>query len=405
MYSYRALSTDGKPQKGTLNAASETEAKAILKGRNVFPIDVRLSQSFRFDFAKWGALPRRTSFSPRVLANFTRQFGTLLHATIPYDVALGMIIQQSGDQKIKTVLSDIRGRVQEGMLLADALAQHPDHFSNLVVSMVRSGESSGSLGLVMMRLSDHFDNVARLRGRVGAALVYPAFMGAFGLAVVIFMVTFIIPRITMLMTNFGAQLPLPTRILIAFSDAITGYWWLILLVGGGLFVWLMKFLRTAKGRMLRDRAELKLPVWKTLRRKLILQRFTQTLATLLQSRVELKAALVISSEVMDNGVYRLGMAEVIDDVQNRGIPFAVALGRTGLVPDDICQMIDIGEKTANMETMLENVADRLSQEVTTTLEAATALFEPVMILVMGSIIGFMVISILLPLLQMNQLLR
>jgi type II secretory pathway component PulF len=261
------------------------------------------------------------------------------------------------------------------------------------------------MALIMSRLADYYENLARLRGRMASALVYPIFMMTFGMIVVIFMVTYIIPRITVLLENFGAELPVSTRILIAFSTFLTSYWWLLLIVGAGLFIWGARFFRTERGLLLRDRIALAIPVWNLLQRKVIMQRFTQTLGTLLESGVELKAALAIGAEVMENRVYTSAMRQVIEDVQSKGLPLALALRRTNLVPEDVSQMIAIGEETAALDAMLENVSDRLSQEITTTMEAATALFEPVMILAMGAVVGFIVVSILLPLLQMNQLIR
>lgn len=401
LYSYRALDPRGRSQRGTLNAASLNEAKALLRERHVFPTEVRPQQPFRLNLPGWRRTPR---LRPAQLAAFTRQFATLLQATIPYDQALGMILQQTRDLKFKAALSDIRGRVVEGTYLAEAMAAYPHYFPHMVTSMVRSGERSGTLVLIMSRLADYYDNLSRLRNRVTSALVYPSFMVVFGLAMVIFIVTYIIPRITGLLENFGAELPLSTRVLIALSDGLTHYWWAILILAGGSALWGFRFLRTPRGAELRDRLELRLPAWRTVRQKLILQRFSQTLATLLESGVELKAALGIAADVMENRVYQRAMRGVIEDVQSKGLPFAVAVHRTGLFPEDVTQMIAIGEETASLAPMLSNVANRLSQEVTSTMEAATAMLEPLMILAMGLVIGFIVVSVLLPMLQMNQLL-
>ncbi|MEE8554818.1 MAG: type II secretion system F family protein [bacterium] len=404
LYSYRALSVDGHPEKGTINASSESEAKAQLRAREVYPVELKVSQPFRLDGLVRFGLPLRRGIGPRQLATFTRQFATLLRATIPYDTVLEMIIQQTSELGFKTVLSDVRSQVNEGSYLADAFARHPTYFPHMLVSMARSGETSGTIVLIMTRLADYYENLARLRSRMTSALVYPLFMMVFSMAVVLFMVTYIIPRITQLLENFGSELPLSTRILIGLSDGLVNYWWAILLAGGGLFVWATRFLRTERGQILRDRLHLAVPGWKILQRKMIMQRFAQTLSTLVHSGVELKAALAISAEVMENRVYAEAMRQVIEDVQSKGLPLSLSLRRTGLMPEDVCQMIAIGEETASLDEMLENVSNRLTQEITTTLEAATSLFEPVMILVMGLVVGFIVVSVLLPLLQMNQLL-
>jgi len=405
LYTYLALSPAGKREKGTINAASENEAKAILRGREVYPLEIRPSASLELNLRRMLSLGREPRRSPAQLATFTRQFTTLLQATIPYDTALSMIINQSTDQALKNVLSEVRARVVEGASLADAFSAFPGYFPPMVVSMVRSGESSGSLVLIVNRLAEHYETLSRLRSRIGSALVYPLFMVIFGFGVVSFMITYIIPKIARLFENFGAVLPLPTRILIGLSEAFTGYWWLMLLVAlvGGFA--LSRFLRTPAGAYLRDQVELALPGWGKLRRKIIVQRFSQTLATLLKSGVELKGAMQIATEVMENRLYVEAMDRVILDVQNRGIPLSVALRRVSYFPEDVCQMVAIGEETAALDEMLEHVSNRLSAEITATIEAVTALFEPVMILLMGLVVGFIVMSILLPMLQLNQLIR
>ncbi len=403
LFSYRAVSAAGKTEKGTLQAASASDARLDLRERGLYPLDVRASQGSRRDWGRLLRLGRGPGLTVQQLAVFTRQLATLLQATIPYDTAVGLILQETGDLAFKSVLAEVRGRVVEGAYLADALAGFPGHFPPMVLNMIRAGETSGSLVPVLQRLADYYDNVSRLRTKIAAALVYPIFMTIFGFAVVVFMVTFIIPRISRLFDSFGAVLPIPTRILIALSNGVTGYWWLLLILAGGAVYGARRYLRTEPGHMLRDRAELAIPMLRAFRRKVILQRFTQTLATLLKSGVELKTALTVATEVMENRLYLQAMEHVIFDVQNKGLPFSVALRRASGFPEDLCQMVAIGEETATLDSMLETVASRLSQEVSATLDAATALFEPVLILAMGAVVGFIVISVLLPLLQLNQL--
>ena len=400
LYSFRALDAAGKTSKGTIQASSTKDAYTLLKERKVYPVSVKQTQPFSLHLP---GLNRRRGLPIQRLAAFTRQLATLLDATIPYDAALGMIQQETTDVAFKTVLANVRSRVMEGTYLADAMAAHPEYFPTMMHNMVRAGESSGTLVLVMQRMADYYDSINRLRTKLVSALVYPGFMAVFGLSVVIFMVTYIIPRIARLFGNFGATLPLPTRILIGASDLVTNWWWLLLGIVLLIVMGLRRFVATDAGQRFLDRLELELPAWKLLRRKMILQRFTQTLGTLLKSGVDLKEALSIAADVMENSIYREATRRVIFEIQNKGIPLAVALRREGLFPEDVCQMVAIGEETATLDTMMDHLAVRQAQEVNATMEAATALFEPVMILVMGAAVGFIAISILLPLLQMNTL--
>ncbi len=403
IYTYRALDPAGKPTRGTLNAASEADALAELRGRAIYPLAVRASQPFAVSLKRWFNFGRQPHISSRELATFMRQLATLLQASVPYDAALRMVQAETSGPVLQSILSDVRERVVEGSYLADALGAHASFFPAMVVNMVRSGENSGALVVILNRLATHYENINRLRTKIASALVYPAFMLLFSMAVVTFMVTYIVPKITRLFTNFGGVLPLPTRILIAISDIVAVYWWLLIILAFAVGWAISWFLRGPTGKSLLDRLELAVPFWRTFRRKLIMQRLCETLATMLRSGVELNHALRVASEVMENRIYLRAMDEVIFDIQNRGMQLSASMRRSGLFPEDLCQMIAIGEETATLDAMLENVSVRLAQEVTATMDSATALFEPVMILLMGGVVGFIVISILLPMLQLNQL--
>jgi general secretion pathway protein F len=405
LFTYRAVTAGGASERGSLQAASQNEAAAALRDRGLFPVEIRTVQAFRLDWRRLLRLGRPASLSARELATLLRQLGTLLQATIPYDTALGLILQETVDLDRQRVLADVRGRVVEGAYLADALAAHPTHFPHMVVTMIRSGETGGALVQVLSRLAAYYENAARLRTRIASALVYPAFMTVFGLAAVSFMLTTVIPRISRLFDSFGATLPWPTRFLIGLSDAVTRFGWLILPALVACAYGVRRWLRTEPGQLWTDRTELRIPLLRELRRKVILQRFTQTLATLLRSGVDLKVALESAKGVMGNRLYLAAMDRAIFDVQNRGLPLAASLRRTGMFPEELCQMVAIGEETATLDGMLETVAERLTQEVSAMIDGATALFEPVLILIMGGVVGFIVISMLLPMLQLNQLIR
>ncbi|HUJ73415.1 MAG TPA: type II secretion system F family protein [bacterium] len=403
LYVFRAMTAAGRARSGQLSAASEGEVKALLRERELYPVEIRPARSWRISPRQLLRLGRGPRLSVPQLAVLTRQLATLLQATIPYDAALGLMAQEAGDVHLQSVLGEVRSRVLEGAYLADALAAYPRHFPPMLINMVRSGETSGALVMVLQRLADYYENSGKLRTKIASALVYPAFMTLFGAGVVSFMVAFIIPRISRLFDSFGATLPLPTRILIGLSNAVTGYWWLVLpllaLAGYGL----RRLAISPEGKLWRDRMEVSLPGLRDFRRKVILQRFTQTLATMLKSGVELKVALEAAAQVMENRVYLAAMEHVIFDVQNRGMSLSAALRRAGRFPEDLCQMVAIGEETATLAGMLDTVANRLSQEVAAMLDSATALFEPVLILAMGLVVGFIVISMLLPMLQLNTL--
>lgn len=405
LYTYRAVTAGGGAERGSLEAASEMEVSAALRDRGLFPVNIRPVQPFRFDWRRLLRLGRAPGLSPRQLATFLRQLGTLLQATIPYDTALQLILQETSDLDQRRVLADIRSRVVEGAYLADALAAHPGYFPHMVVTMARSGETSGALVTVLQRLTAYYEESAKLRTRIAAALVYPAFMTVFGLGAVAFMMTWVIPRISRLFDSFGATLPWPTRLLIGTSDVVTRFGWLILPALLAAAYGAQRWLKTEPGQLWKDRMELRVPLFNIFRRKVILQRFAQTLATMLKSGVDLKVALQAARGVLGNRLYLAAMDRAIFDVQNSGLGLATALRRSSMFPEELCQMVAIGEETATLDAMLETVAGRLSQEVSAMVEAATALFEPVMILIMGGVVGFIATSMLLPMLQLNQLIH
>lgn len=404
LYAYRALDAAGKPAKGTLSAASEREVLSVLRERSFFPLRVKPVRSIGDTIRSQLRIGQGKSLSSRELGAFLRQLATLIQATLPYDAALRLILDQTSNPSLQSALGEVQARVVEGSFLSDAMAPHPRIFPPMVVNMVRTGETSGALGLVLERLALYYENMSKIRNRIAAALVYPIFMLVFSMGVVVFLFIQIIPKITAIYENFNKTLPWSTRFMIGVSDVLVGYWWACLLLACGAFYGLMWMSRTEQGRHLKDRMELAVPVWRIFRQKVLLQRFTETLATMLKSGVELNHALAVSSEVVENRIYQNGLRDVIFDIQNKGMQFSMALRRTGLFPEEICQMIAIGEETATLDAMLINMSERLSVEVGAAMDSALALLEPLMILLLGIIIGFIVISVLLPILNQNQLL-
>lgn len=407
VYLYRGLNQAGKRVKGTLNARSERDARAIAQERALYLTDLRLQHRGSWNVSWFRPSGGPQKLSAAQLSAFTRQMATLIRAAIPYDRALSMIQQENADSATRATLAAVQGRVEEGAYLADALSfaatNQKQSFPPLVVSMVRAGEAGGTLAPVMERLADHYGRIQRLQSRVTSALMYPAFMMLFSTAVVFFMITYVIPKISRLFDQFGNTLPLPTRILISISGLLTGFWWILLPMGISFVYAGVRIFNLPRVRAQWHRLELVLPLWSSLRRRTILHRFTETLATLLHSGVDLGPALEVAGGVMDNGEYRRTLKDAMLNVQNRGFPLAQALSQSTLFPGHLCQMVSIGEETGALAEMLENVSMRYAQEVETTLDGLTSLLEPLMILVMGIVVGFIVMSVLLPMLQLNQL--
>ncbi len=399
LYQYQAFDQAGVLRKGSEDAVSESDLRQRLRSQQLYPKEIRVSRNTSRSF-----LPKRGTNYKRALTLFTRQFEVLMDATIPYDKALQLIIEQTENVGFKEILAEVRARVVEGGSLADALQLYPKIFPEMYVSMIRSGENSGNLGTILKRLADYYETQERLRGRLKSAMIYPAFMLVFSLLVVVFMVTYIVPKITQIFASKGTLLPLPTRILMGLSDFMVHSWYLVLI---GLIILIFgfsAFLRSEFGKKVLQQLQLKAPLIGPLMQKVLIARFCQTLGTLLRSGVDLKTALEISRHVVVNQLLIEQLNKMIIEVNNKGIPLSAAMGRTGYFPDYVQHVVAIGEEAARVDELLERVANRMQEEVSRLLEGLTALLQPTMIVLMGGIVGFIALSVLLPMLNMNQLL-
>ena len=399
LYQYQAFDQAGVLRKGSEDAVSESDLRQRLRSQQLYPKEIRISRNTGRSF-----LPKRGTNYKRALTLFTRQFEVLMDATIPYDKALQLIIEQTEDVGFKEILAEVRARVVEGGSLADALQLYPKIFPEMYVSMIRSGENSGNLGTILKRLADYYETQERLRGRLKSAMIYPAFMLVFSLLVVVFMVTYIVPKITQIFASKGTLLPLPTRILMGLSDFMVNSWYLVLIGLVILIFGFSAFLRSEFGKKVLQQLQLKAPLIGPLMQKVLIARFCQTLGTLLGSGVDLKTALEISRHVVVNQILMDQLNKMIIEVNNKGIPLSAAMGRTGYFPDYVQHVVAIGEEAARVDELLERVANRMQEEVSRLLEGLTALLQPTMIVLMGGIVGFIALSVLLPMLNMNQLL-
>ena len=398
LYQYQAFDQAGVLRKGSEDAVSESDLRH----------DCALSSSIprKFGFPATRVVPSSQTWNQlqASMTLFTRQFEVLMDATIPYDKALQLIIEQTEDMGFKEILAEVRARVIEGGSLADALQLYPKIFPEMYVSMIRSGENSGNLGTILKRLADYYETQERLRGRLKSAMIYPAFMLVFSLLVVVFMVTYIVPKITQIFASKGTLLPLPTRILMGLSDFMVNSWYLVLIGLVILIFGFSAFLRSEFGKKVLQQLQLKAPLIGPLMQKVLIARFCQTLGTLLGSGVDLKTALEISRHVVVNQLLMDQLNKMIIEVNNKGIPLSAAMGRTGYFPDYVQHVVAIGEEAARVDELLERVANRMQEEVSRLLEGLTALLQPTMIVLMGGIVGFIALSVLLPMLNMNQLL-
>jgi general secretion pathway protein F len=354
-----------------------------------------------------GSVSLSTLFSrvtPGELSAATRQLSILLGAGVTLVASLDTLISQMTNPALKRVLAQIKESVNEGKDLAFSLSQHPKVFSPIYINMVRAGEASGSLDLVLDRLAEFSEHQQALKGRIRAAMAYPIFMSCVGALILFFLVSFVVPNITKVFADLKQTLPLITVVLIGASDFLKSFWWAVVVGLGGCLVLLRQLTRTTKGRYVWDEFKLRLPVFGIINVKIAMARFGRTLGSLLQNGVPLLTALQIVRNIVNNVL----IAEVIDHAVEeieKGKSLANSLAQSRWFPPIPVQMIAVGEQSGELENMLNKVADIYEKEVESQTMAMTSMLEPFMILFMGLVVGFIVISILLPIFEMNQLVR
>lgn len=400
VFEYTALTAEGRTVSGVIDADSPKDARQKLKRSGVFPVDVAATAT-RVSASRplWNE-----RVPPTEVAVLTRQLATLLAAGLSLVDSLGALGEQVERPATKRVVASVREKIREGGSFAEALAAHPTAFSSLYVSMVRVGEASGTLDRVLQSLAEFLERQAKVRNSVVGALTYPVLMLGVSLAILVFLVAFVVPKVTTVFADLQQALPWPTRILIWTSDLVRGGWWLfaIAAVAGG--VWLSRYARTAHGRRQLDALSLRVPIMGRLTRLIALSRFSSTLSTLLAGGVGLLTALEIVRHVVRNEI----IAAAIDAARERirqGQSIAEPLRKSGVFPPLVTHMIAVGELSGELESMLKKVSEAYDHEVETTLGSITALLSPVMILVMGGVILFIVLAILLPIFEMSQIVR
>ncbi|PIE56391.1 MAG: type II secretion system protein GspF [Desulfobulbus propionicus] len=406
LFDYTALNARGKKSKGMIEAESLTAARTRIRSQGLYPVDIKERHTQTKGTGSSTSL--QFSFSPRIrpqdISIATRQLATLLNAGISLIPALDGLIAQTENKGLKTVFTQIKDTVNEGNSMTVALEHHPRLFSRIYINMVRAGEASGSLGVVLERLAEFGENQQMLKSRITAALLYPLFMAVVGILVLFLLITFIVPSITSVFEGTQQALPLPTILLIGLSGFLKQFWWVLLLVLTGLFFFFRFLIKLPRGRRAWDRGKLTLPGLRDLNLKIGAARFGRTLSSLLASGVPLIAALNIVKNIVNNTL----MAEVIStacEEIEKGKSLSQTLNNSRWFPPMLVQMIAVGEQSGALEGMLDKAARSYEREVEAKVLGLTSLIEPIMILVMGVAVAFIVVSILLPIFEMNQLIR
>lgn len=389
-----------------IDADSPREAKLKLRAQGIFVSSISEELPSEEGFTLKGVSLKDIVVRVKTedIAVMTRQLSTLVGASIPLVDALSALYEQIDHPLLKKVIAQIREAVNEGLSLADALSQHKRIFPDLYINMVRSGEASGALDVVLLRLAEFLEGWHRLRSKISAAFVYPILLFVVCITVLTYLLTAVVPKVVDMFETMNQVLPLPTRILIGVSDILGKTWYLIgIAIIVGIYL-LMRWKATEKGALRYDKWRMSMPVFGSIYRKIGIARFARTLGTLLASGVPILEAMSIVKTVVQNRVMEAAITDAISEIMD-GSSVAVPLKKSGVFPPIIIHMIAVGEKSGRLEDMLLKAADAYEDDVETTIAALTSVLEPVMILIMGVTVGFVVMAILFPMLEMSQIIR
>jgi general secretion pathway protein F len=404
VFEFRGVeAASGKSVKGFRDAENPKGLRAMLRREGIL-LTQATEESARVAREKKNvdlfAVFKRPSASD--IAVMTRQLATLVRAGVPLVESIQALTEQVENEQLVRILTSVRESLNEGTSFAKSLEAHPKIFQSLYVNMVAAGEASGTLEAVLERLADFMEGQARLKGKVLGALAYPLLMAVIGTGLVAFLMVAVVPKVTSVFDSLGQALPWYTALLITVSNVVSGYWWLII---GGLVLAIYLFRRwkrTPAGRMKWDAFRLRAPLFGRLTLLVAVARFARTLSTLLSSGVQLLPAMEIGRHVLENAKLETVIGEAIGSIRG-GESIAEPLKRSKAFPPMVTHMIAVGEKTGQLESMLENVSRSYEADVETRVTALTSLLEPIMIVLLGGMVGFIAMAILMPLIQMNQL--
>ena len=389
-----AVDKAGKQQKRTFEATNEERAKDFLKSEGLIPISVK-EQSFLSKDISFGS----KRVKPRDLSIFCRQFNSVLGAGVTILSALQMLSEQTENKVLREAIKQVQIDVEKGESLTQAMAKHKETFPPLLVHMVEAGEASGSLEIAFSRMAIQFEKQAKLQGTIKKAMVYPAVVITVAVAVVILMLIVVFPQFQDMFDQLDSDLPVITKVVIAMSNFVQSFWFILVFLVFAAIVGVQSFKKTPNGQLLFSRLALHMPVIGNVTNKSASATLARTLSTLLAAGIPLVDAVEITAKVVSNVIIQSALDECTDEIK-RGVPLSTPLQDSGVFPPMVYQMTRIGEETGNVEGMLEKIADYYEEEVETATAAMTALLEPMIIVVLGLLIGFILVAIYMPMLGM-----
>lgn len=398
-YKYKAVDISGKVVEHTHQANTKEEVLKMIRDKGLTPIRIELEEQKSKDVGDISLFQKKVKVKD--ISIFCKQLYTMLNAGMPLSNALDVLGSQTENKVLRQTIKEVYSQVQTGAMLSQAMKKHRNIFPNLLITMVESGEMTGNLDSVLARMSEHFEKENKINSKIKGAMVYPTVLSVAAVGVVIFLLTFIMPTFTGMFTSSGVELPGPTKLLMAISDALKNYWYIfIIVIGVALFI-IRRYIKTTTGKRQFDKFKLKIPVVGPSVTKIATSRFTRTLSTLMASGIPIVPAMETSASVTNHQVVIDGMEKVIEDVK-KGLSISYLLKNMDFFPPMVISMVGIGEESGSMEDMLSKTADYYDEELDASIQKMLALLEPLLILFMGVIVGFIVISMMLPIFDMTK---
>jgi type IV pilus assembly protein PilC len=400
-FAYDAINAQGMLTSGVISAPDVSSAREQLQARGLLPSS--LAERAAAGEETFGSMFKKVK--PKSLQVFARQLATMIEAGVSVVAALVTLEEQTDDKYLQEVVGEVRADVESGMIFSRALARHPKVFDRLFVAMVAAGESSGTLDIVLDRVATQIEKATKLKRRVKGAMVYPAVVISFATLVLTFMLMFIVPVFQKVFDELNGQLPTPTRVIIAMSNALRGYWFIIFPTIGLIIYMIRRFKRTPEGTRMWDRFKLRVPMKiGDVVQKIALARISRTLATLVSAGVDIITALDIAAGTAGNWVLETALQHTSQRV-HEGVPISVPLAEDENFPPMVSQMVKIGEETGELDKMLGKIADFYEDEVDASIESLTSIIEPLLMICVGAMVGAIVISMYLPMFKLLTLIK
>jgi len=397
VYRCKEIDLKGRVIETIYRGETKGEIISLIRSKGHSPVSVTMEEEKGKDLLQMELFQKRVKTND--IAIFCKQLHTMLNAGMPLLTALDVLGAQTENPKLASTVKAMATQVQKGDVLSKAMHQYPKVFPSLLVNMVEAGELTGNLDNVLLKMSEHYTKENKINSKVKSAMMYPMILSILVVVVVVFMLTFVLPTFVGMLDSAGAELPLPTKIVIGISDALKTYWYLFIAGIVGLIIIMRNVMKSVEGRRFFHKLQLRIPVLKTSIAKIATSRFTRTLSTLLASGIPIIQALGTAANVTGNQVVIDGIEVVSEDIK-KGIVLSSLLKKVGVFPPMVISMVNIGEESGALEEMLDKTADYYDEELDAAISKLIALIEPLMIVIMALIIGFIVIAMILPMFDM-----